>query len=379
MSPSQQILAALAGAPTQNDRLLVLHTVLGPDVLVAERAEIDESIGPNVDAASDDEAHADAGFLACGFESGVHASAAPIAGFRLIVHALAADTHLELERLIGQPASLELLTSHSRSALRPFHGHVTEAALLGSDGGLARFRLVIEPWLAFLAHRQDSRVFQRLTVPQIVDAVFAGYQAAGRLVPAWRWALADAAVYPERSLCIQYRESDLAFVSRLLLEEGLFCWFEHEGQAGEPNLGAHTLVLADHNGAFAPGSQAQVRYTQSRAGLREDSLTHWHHTASLLLRPASQSDPASGPTKGARTATSPCTNAACVPSVPRCRCAWPRWTRKACPTCACTAAPPCTARRPRSWWVSARRCTPTATTASSCSSTGSAAPTAATV
>ena len=47
--------------------------------------------------------------------------------------------------LIGQPALLELLTSQSRTALRPFYGHITRAELLGSDGGLARYRLVIEP------------------------------------------------------------------------------------------------------------------------------------------------------------------------------------------------------------------------------------------
>lgn len=317
MSLSQQILAALSGAPTQNDRLLVLHTVLGPDVLVVELAQIDEAIGPNTDRGAGSDGGADTGFHA-GFnagpvsalDAGVHAGRAAATGFRIVVHALAADTHLELKRLIGQPALIELLGSASRSALRPFHGHVTEAALLGSDGGLARFRLVIEPWLAFLAHRQDSRVFQRRTVVQIVEEVFAGYRAAGRLVPAWRWELADASVYAERSLCTQYQESDLAFVSRLLLEEGLFCWFEHRGESSEPALGAHTLVLADHNGAFAPSAQPQVRYTQSRAGLPEDSLVRWRHTASLQtaglelasrdyrslsLRPQSQgADPAAG-------------------------------------------------------------------------------------
>ena len=52
---------------------------------------------------------------------------------------------LGVKSLIGQPALLELLTSQSRTALRPFHGHITRAELLGSDGGLARYRLVIEP------------------------------------------------------------------------------------------------------------------------------------------------------------------------------------------------------------------------------------------
>ena len=285
MSLYQQILAALSGAPTQNDRLLVLHTPLGKDVMLAERAQVAEAIGPSAAAGAD-------------------------AGFRIEVHALCADTHVELKSLIGQPALLELLPSDSRTQLRPFHGHITSVALEGSDGGLARYRLVIEPWLAFLGHRQDSFVFQGKTVVQIVDEVFTDYAGQGKLAPAWRWDLADASVYAERSLSVQYQESDLAFVQRLLREEGLFCWFEHTGDASSDALGAHTLVIADHNGAFQPSRQPRVRYTQPGAVMLADSLTRWSrraavHTASLdlasrdyrslSLRPQSQSaDPLAG-------------------------------------------------------------------------------------
>ena len=102
-------------------------------------------------------------------------------------------------------------------------------------------------------------------------------------------------------VCIQYQESDLAFVQRLLIEEGLFCWIEHQGNATDASLGAHTLVIADHNGAFKPGAQPRVRFTQAliasdsapdlnplAALLPEDSLSRWRctaavHTASLDL------------------------------------------------------------------------------------------------
>jgi len=283
------ILAALSGAPTQNERMLVLHTPLGRDVLVAERTEIVESIGPHSDETD---------------------PAGAMTGFRIIVDALAADTHLELKKLIGQPALLELLTGASRTALRPFHGQVTHASLLGSDGGLARYRLTIEPWLAFLAHRRDAWVFQQRTVVEIIEEVFADYQGQGRLALAWRWELADVAVYPQRSLSIQYQESDLQFVTRLLREEGLFFWFEHAGEPEVASLGAHTLVIADHNNAFKPGTQPLVRFTQPGAVQPEDSLTRWRQTnnthaatldlaspdhRSLSLRPQSQSAAGAAP------------------------------------------------------------------------------------
>jgi type VI secretion system secreted protein VgrG len=107
------------GGPRQHERLLRLHTPLGPDVLLAERAEITQAIGPA--AQSDDQ-----------------------------IDLLALSTRHDLNPadLLGQPVLLELLTSQSRATLRPFHGHVTHCELLGSDGGLSRYRLTIEPWPA---------------------------------------------------------------------------------------------------------------------------------------------------------------------------------------------------------------------------------------
>ena len=244
------------GPHKQAERFLRLHTPLGPDVLLAERVRIVEGVGP---AAEGD---------------------AP-AGYRIELEALSSDTHLELKSLQGQPVLLELLTQQSRSQLRPWHGHVTAMSLLGSDGGFARYVLVIEPWLAMLGHRRDSWVFQSKTVIEIIEEVFGDYQGEARLMPAWRWDLADPSVYPQRSLCVQYQETDLAFVQRLLREEGLVCWWEHEE-------GNHTLVIADHNGAVKPNKQARVRFTQSHVALKEDSLIRWSRarrvrTASMTL------------------------------------------------------------------------------------------------
>ena len=247
MSLYQDILAYFSALPTQNARLLRLHTPLGKDALVVERVEIDEAIGP-LPVAPD----------------------APAAATQLVIHVLAGDAHLELKQLMGQPVLLELLTAHSTTELRPWSGHVTSFALLGSDGGLARYRLVIQPWLTFLGHNQDSWVFQDKTVMEIVDEIFNDHAGQGRLTPQWRWELSDPTVYPRRSMSIQYQESDLAYVHRLLREEGLFYWWEHEGKGEE---GSHTLVIADHNGAFKPNQQSRVRFTQAGAVLKEDSFS----------------------------------------------------------------------------------------------------------
>src|SRR5690606_16045048 len=203
------VLTALVGGPGQHDRLLRLHTPLGPEVLVAESLDAHEAVGPSPDG---------------------------VTGYRLALTALSVDAHIDLAELLGQPVLLELLTDVA-GVHRPFHGHVTAFERIGSNGGLARYRLVVEPWLALLRQRVDSFVFQDLTVPEIVESVFADHvDAGGKLVPAWRWDLADPTLHRKRSLATQFEESDLAFVERLLADEGLYYWFEHEGAPGDDTL-----------------------------------------------------------------------------------------------------------------------------------------------
>ncbi|WP_213957028.1 MULTISPECIES: type VI secretion system Vgr family protein [unclassified Variovorax] len=239
----------------QRHRLLVLHTPLGANRLLAEALDGEESI--------------DAG------------------GFRLELSTLSDDAHIPLKSLIGQAVRLDLQTAQSRTELRPFHGHVTEAQLISSNGGFARYRLVIEPWFSFLQWRQDSYLFQDKAVFDIVEAVFADYQTQGKLSPQWRWDIADRSVYPQRGITTQYNESDLAFVTRLLAEEGLFYWFEHQSASGE-SLGQHTMVIADHAGAFKPNAQAEIRFHRADASEAEDSIQQWHARRQLQTNSLSQ-------------------------------------------------------------------------------------------
>ncbi len=74
---------------------------------------------------------------------------------------------------------LEIQTDTSRDDLRPLHGHITQIACIGSNAGLARYRLIIEPWLRFLGVGRDSAVFQDQNVLSIVQTVLADYQAGG--------------------------------------------------------------------------------------------------------------------------------------------------------------------------------------------------------
>ncbi|USX11319.1 type VI secretion system tip protein VgrG [Oxalobacteraceae bacterium OTU3CAMAD1] len=234
--------ASLLAGFTQSTRILKLTTPLGADVLLAECVRGEEGIG---------------------------------IGFSFKIAALSTDAAISLKSLIGQPVLLELMTAASRDQLRPFHGHVTAIDMAGANGGFARYNLTVEPWTAFLARGRDSRIFQDMTVFDILDTIFSAYQGQGKLVPAWRFDILDRAVYPKRSITTQYQESDLAFARRLMHEEGLFDYFEHTGDAASPGLGSHTMVIADHNGSFKPNAQASIAFSQPGATMREDTLDRW--------------------------------------------------------------------------------------------------------
>jgi len=195
-------------------------------------------------------------------------------GYRLEITALSDDAHIPLKDLLGQPVQLSLQSALGRETPRVWHGHVTEARFDGANGGLARYQLRLEPWLAFLRQRRDSYVFQDMNVCDIVESMFGDYRNQGTLTPAWRWALKDRSVYAKRSLTIQYRESDFDFVERLLAEEGLYYWIEHQAAQGD-SPGSHTVVIADDNDAFKTGPQESVRFHRADVTETEDTMQRW--------------------------------------------------------------------------------------------------------
>lgn len=121
---------------------------------------------------------------------------------------------------------------------RLVHGRVRRFVQVGRSEELTSYRAEIVPWPWFLSLTRDCRIFQEMTVLQIVEEVFESQGFSDYDIRCTR-------NYPEREFCVQYRETHLDFVSRLLEEEGIFYFFEHE-------TSKHTLVLTDDNSAVEP-------------------------------------------------------------------------------------------------------------------------------
>jgi type VI secretion system secreted protein VgrG len=142
---------------------------------------------------------------------------------------------LEAEALLGAEALLSI--GVPGGALRLLHGKVRTLSVLGLREGRWRYRIWVAPALWWLTRVHRSRIFQEKAVPDILQEVLqeAGVQAR----------LSLSGSYAAREYCTQYRETDFAFLSRLMEWEGLYYFFEHS-EAG------HTLVIGDKPSVHEP-------------------------------------------------------------------------------------------------------------------------------
>ncbi|QOY94565.1 type VI secretion system tip protein VgrG [Massilia sp. UMI-21] len=188
--------------------------------------------------------------------------------FGFDVDALSTSTDLDLALFIGEELTVGLLQPDG--SRRMWHGLCTSASWLGADGGVARYRLRVEPALGMLALRRDSYIFQDKNVREIVCELLADY-------PQLRFEFDIAQPLPARAVCTQYRESDLDFFTRLLASEGLNWRFEHD-QADDRDDGAHgqarhRLVIFDSRAALpaTPGGNL-IRFHGVRATETDDAI-----------------------------------------------------------------------------------------------------------
>ncbi len=172
--------------------------------------------------------------------------------------------------ILGQPFAVWLDTAGE--ATRYFHGFATAMHIGVGQGRYAEYRVSLQSWLWFLTRTTNSRIFQNQTVPEVVKQVFRAHGFSD---------FEDLLSETHRSFdyLVQYRETDFAFVSRLLEQEGIYYFFRHEQDK-------HILVLADGYGAHQPAPHYEtVPYYPPNENIRRerDHLDRWQ--ARQLVQP----------------------------------------------------------------------------------------------
>src|ERR1700730_6082499 len=137
---------------------------------------------------------------------------------------------LDADKLLGHQVTVRFQLPNNAGD-RFFNGFVTEFSQTGYEERQHRYHATLRPWFWFLTRTADCRIFQTKTIPQIFEAVVKPYGFAD-------FKLKLSGSYPPRDYCVQYRETDFNFLSRLLEQEGIHYFFEHHD-------GKHLMILAD--------------------------------------------------------------------------------------------------------------------------------------
>jgi type VI secretion system secreted protein VgrG len=157
--------------------------------------------------------------------------------FEYRIEALSEKADIDFDKAIGQKCGVKVKL-YGRE--RNFSGILVEAQWLGVRNDFYLYRLVLRPWLWLLSHKADCRIWLDKKAPEIIKEVFsdAGFTD-------FESKLTDEGSYPKREYCVQYRETDLNFVCRIMEKEGIYYYFKHED-------GKHKLVLADSKSSHQP-------------------------------------------------------------------------------------------------------------------------------
>src|ERR1700684_2095813 len=180
---------------TQENRLIAIDTPLGDDVLLLQ-----------------------------GFSG--HEGISRLFSFHLDL--LSDNNSISFDDIVGQNVTINVTLADQSQ--RYFNGYVSRFAQSGSDARFTHYQMEVVPWLWFLTRNADCRIFQNMSIPDIIQKVF-----SDRGFNDFTSSLTGS--YEPREYCVQYRETDFNFVSRLMEHAGISYFFKHEN-------GKHTLVLA---------------------------------------------------------------------------------------------------------------------------------------
>lgn len=220
-------------SPFQAARPVAVTTPLGEDVLLFQRMTATEELGRM---------------------------------FRFDLDLLSRDPNIKFEKILGQNITIRLELSGNRK--RYFNGYVSRFSQVGTSGIYHAYRATVQPWLWFLTRTADCRIFQSKTVPDIIKEVFREHGFTDI-----RDALSGV-TYRTWDYCVQYRETDFNFVSRLMEQEGIYYYFTHEQNK-------HTLVLANamsSHEAFPGYEQITYYPPENQQHRREDHIFGWSLT-----------------------------------------------------------------------------------------------------
>ncbi|PQJ33904.1 hypothetical protein BSZ35_04160 [Salinibacter sp. 10B] len=178
--------------------------------------------------------------------------------FEFNLQLVSENPDVDFAKVVNKPATFTMKRGDTDV---PVNGIVTDFSLRGQTSDYVTYRATIQPRLQRLALSHRSRIFQEMTVKDILKKVF---EEDGLSSSDVRFALQES--YSPREYCVQYQESDLNFVNRLMEFEGMYYFFEHAD-------GTDTLVITDAKSEHETiESPSTLKYHEGAGGMVGEDL-----------------------------------------------------------------------------------------------------------
>jgi len=193
--------------------------------------------------------------------------------FQFSFQVVTESDEIDQTKLIGKSISCSVKCNDGSE--RYFSG-VVSSLVAGSvvETRFRQYQIVMVPWLSLLSYRSDCRIFQEKSAPDIVEEVFKNLGFND-----FSWKLQGS--YSPREYCVQYRETDFQFVTRLLEEEGIYYFFKHESSK-------HTLMLSDYAKAY---EKVELEPIDVIDGTHTDhKISQWQHSYNFCSGAVSHTD-----------------------------------------------------------------------------------------
>ncbi len=222
----------MARAPSQDQRPATLETPFGKDVLVLVSLEARERISEVFD-----------------FD----------------IEAASSEAALDFDKALGKNCCVTYRTH--KGVERHYNGILTGAEWLGKRVGLHHYRLRLQPWFALLGYTANCRFFQQMSVTDIIRKVFSESGFSDFIFK-------TSESYEKIEYCVQYRETNFAFVCRLMERYGIYYFFEHSKDK-------HEMVLADGRSSHQPVkglASVPIRHANGNTFRDEQYLSGWKPT-----------------------------------------------------------------------------------------------------
>lgn len=224
---------------TQDNRFMHMETVLGKDAFLLRRLQVNEAFSRL---------------------------------FSIQIDLLSQRDKIAVEDIIGSHVALFI---DANGQTRPFNGYVKSFVCTGMEKrSFYGYKAELVPWLWFLDKRTNCRVFQNQTIQAIVESLFTelGFHD-------FKFTLLET--HQPLEYCVQYQESDFAFISRLLEQEGMFYFFDHQEDK-------HILHIVDNSDSFVFLEENTLEHG---SGSRQKSyFNQWQHSFQYCSGAFAQTD-----------------------------------------------------------------------------------------